>query len=78
MIKLLLPLLLTALLMAEDAYYRQNLPSTEPPTVNIYTPPPEDSDKGYYPTQTVPDNSKMYDYRAPTYDIYNYDKAPVE
>jgi len=54
--------------------YTPLLPSTDPwdtipePTEIIYDEPPAD-----YPTQT--EAPAMHDYRAPTYDIYNYELA---
>lgn len=55
------------------------LPSTqaELPPIQSYEQPQEQP-REYYPTQTDPAPGVMYDYRTPSYDIYNYNLAPQD
>jgi len=78
MYKLLLLLSLVSLTYASN--FQDNLPSTNPwdTTYQSYKVEQQLKQPKYYPTQTTPAPNVMYDYRAPTYDIYHYDKAPIK
>jgi len=79
MYKLLLLLSLLGVTYAADTY-KNELPSTNPwDTIYQYYKVEQPSRQPeYYPTQITPAPDVMYDYRAPTYDIYHYDKAPIK
>jgi len=77
--KVLLLLLVTLSVFAD--YFEPMLPSTNAwdttPTIEQTINSQQSCDQSnYYPTQTEPAPKVMYDYRAPSYDIYNYELAP--